>query len=388
MEQKKTPPTAEEWLIRSCSADFSDESRKELNDWLSASADNLASYRQLKVLWERSGGTLMDNPQEMEAAWQKFLLTVHPKVRQIAPRRFYFLRIAAAITLLAGLTATILWLMPDRMQTGGLISDYEPANSYIITPDGEKVILPAEQSEIRYDSLPGRHSDPGTIRAQSDADPALLELVVPRNRRITLVLSDGSRIWLNSESRLRYPEYFAGATRNVSLIGEGFFEVQKDAGKPFIVTTDKMNIEVLGTTFNVSAYANDGQVSATLVEGSVSVQETGSTESLLLKPNERAVYSIENKSITITPTDTELYTSWTRGYLKFASETLGEVMSKLVRSYGIGIIITDPSLESYRFSGKLGLQENLEQVLKVIQMTAPLKYHEENGTILIQTINE
>lgn len=388
MRNKIKPKTTEEWFIGSSSSELSDASRKALIDWLEADPAHLAEYRKHKEIWDRSARVLAQNPEEFEASWQRFLNKIHQESKPVRTRRFFVLRIAASLALIAGLTATLVWLVPGNRPEQALVTQYEPENSYIITPDGGKVIIADDQTEIRYDSLAAKRLDWKSKDNPVQSDPRMMELVVPRSRRITIVLADGSRVWLNSESRMQYPEYFSGTTRTVNLEGEAFFDVQKAEGKSFVVTTRKMSIEVLGTTFNVTAYADADQISATLVEGSVEVKENGSTAVQVLKPSQRAVYSCENKTIDIHDTDTELYTSWIHGYLKFASESLDQVIRKLVRSYGISMKITDPSLKDYKFSGKLDLQETVNQVLNVIQLAAPLEYREENGTILILNKNE
>jgi transmembrane sensor len=388
MGNKNRTTSAEQWVIRSMASELSDSSRKELIDWLAADPKNRQDYDQLRDIWSRSGRALNTNPEQVEESWQRFLQSVQKQPQPGRKRRFPFLRIAAALALLAGLTATLVWLIPESNPETVQIADCEPNNSYIITPQGEKVILASDLTEIRYDSL--YPSDRGSVnsKAANQNEPAMLELVVPRNRRITLVLSDGSKVWLNSESRLRYPEFFAENTRMVSLVGEAFFDVRKSDGMPFVVKTSEISVEVMGTTFNVTAYADENQISTTLVEGSVRVMEKDAITSCLLKPGERAVFSNDSKTFSVAETDTELYTSWINGYLKFSSESLEQVIHKLVRSYGIEMKIGDLALREYKFSGKLDLKETVSQVLDVVQLAAPLQYHEENGTILILNKNE
>jgi transmembrane sensor len=388
MGHKTKTTSAEEWIIRSMASDLSDTTRKELIDWLAADPDNRKDYDKLREIWNRSGQVLNAKPENTEQSWQRFLQTVQKHPQPTRNRKFPFLRIAAALALMVGLTATLIWLIPGNQPEVAQIAEYEPENSYIITPHGEKVILASSLAEIRYDTLSLSAKGSENPEFTNRNEPAMLELVVPRNRRITLILSDGSKVWLNSESRLRYPEYFKDNSRMVSLMGEAYFDVRKEDGKPFIVSASEVNIEVLGTTFNVSAYADEQEISTTLVEGSVKVMEKGAKTSHLLGPNERSVFSSVSKTFSVAETDTELYTSWIHGYLKFSSESLDQVIHKLVRSYGVEMKIGDLALREYKFSGKLDLKETVSQVLDVIQLAAPLEYHDENGTIIILNKNE
>jgi transmembrane sensor len=388
MGHKTKTTSAEEWIIRSMASDLSDTTRKELIDWLAADPDNRKDYDKLREIWNRSGQVLNAKPENTEQSWQRFLQTVQKHPQPTRNRKFPFLRIAAALALMVGLTATLIWLIPGNQPEVAQIAEYEPENSYIITPHGEKVILASSLAEIRYDTLSLSAKGSENPEFTNRNEPAMLELVVPRNRRITLILSDGSKVWLNSESRLRYPEYFKDNSRMVSLMGEAYFDVRKEDGRPFIVSASEVNIEVLGTTFNVTAYADEQQISTTLVEGSVKVMENGASASHLLNPGERAVFFNESKTFSVAETDTELYTSWIHGYLKFSSESLDQVIHKLVRSYGVEMKIGDLALREYKFSGKLDLKETVSQVLDVIQLAAPLEYHDENGTIIILNKNE
>jgi len=387
MGNNKKTQLSKDWIIRSFSSELSDHERKQLVEWLESDPENLAGYLRLKTIWDESAQLQVNNKKDFEQSWNRFRNTIRHAKHPNRTRRLVVFRIAASVALVAGLTATLLWLVPAKQEELAVAKEIATDQSYIITANGEKVIIADEQTEVRYDSLAASRNA-GIAEGQPLADPQMLELVVPRSRRITLVLADGSKVWLNSESRLRYPEYFVGNTRSVSLEGEAFFDVTRSEGKSFVVETRKISVEVYGTTFNVTAYADEEQISATLVEGSVAVRENGALDTRMLKPSQRAVYSVENKTFTVGDTDTELYTSWIHGYLKFSSESLQQVIQKLTRSYGISMEINDPVLREHKFSGKLFLQESAIDVLKVIQLAAPMDYREENGKIIILNKNE
>ncbi len=372
-----------ELIIRSLDSDASISDRQRLAEWLAMDPIHQTEYNKLKAIWDRSGQVLGGPPTELEEAWQRFLDTVNGIRKPVRRRNLIFLKVAASVALVAGLTAMIWWLVPGTGEKPMAAIPTDTCNPYIITATGEKVILADDQTEIRYDSLTGFAEAIQDQSAVKKSEPAMLELVVPRSRRITLVLADGTKVWLNSESRLRYPEFFDGPARTVNLEGEAFFDVTKVAGTSFIVTTREINIEVLGTAFDVAAYADDEQVSATLVEGSVQIRTHDATGTWLLKPSQRAVYDSESHTVAVADTDTDLYTSWIRGYLTFESESLEQVIQKLVRNYGIPMLLTDPALKEFKFSGKLDMQETVDQVLNIIRLAAPLDYQESNGKILI-----
>lgn len=370
-------------IIRSFDNFLTEDEQIVLREWLESNPANRDEYYQLLTLWNQSAIPSQSLDAELEEAWIEFKkrMSFGNRKRHTAGR--FWLRAAASLILIAGLVGGSTWFLLRDQPVETTLSALEPDTPYIITPKGEKLILGADQTEIRYDhpttSVPGSES----LGELSEREPCLLELVVPRSRRINLVLSDGTKVWLNSESRFTYPEYFTQKNRQVKLEGEAYFDVAHSEQDTFIVETEKLRIEVMGTQFNVTAYHADGQTSTTLVDGSVRVidHKTHNTRELL--PGERALFPFNTGILEVALTDIELYTSWINGYLKFNSESLDQVVRKLERNYSIPILITDPALKIYQFSGKLGLQETIEQVMEVICLTAPLKYQESNGEILI-----
>lgn len=197
----------------------------------------------------------------------------------------------------------------------------------------------------------------------------------PEGARTSFVLPDGSTGWLNSGSELSYPVSFKHM-REVKLVGEAFFHVKKQHGEKFRVRTNGLTVQVLGTQFNVSAYADDKQQSVVLMEGSVQILDKNEQPSYLMKPDERFVYNLaENKAI-VSEVDAQELTSWTDGLLQFRGESLEEVMRKLARWYNVDIEIRDPRLREYSFKATFK-DEQIEEILRMIALTTPMKYRIE-----------
>jgi ferric-dicitrate binding protein FerR (iron transport regulator) len=199
------------------------------------------------------------------------------------------------------------------------------------------------------------------------------EILVPLGERKFIALCDGTRVWLNSGTTLRYPPVFSGDTRMVFLKGEAYFDVVPDQSRPFNVNAEELNIEVLGTQFNVSAYPEDQEFLVTLEEGSVEASQPGCKGSVILKPGEQAIYSQKTQSIISRPVDTGLFTSWKENELRFENAQLAEIIKKMERWYDVEITTTESVdlAERYTMSIK---DESLKEILDALTLVTDMKY--------------
>lgn len=252
-----------------------------------------------------------------------------------------------------------------------------PGYSTLILSDGSNVQIPDKKSEIEYKSngqIVINKKD--TVHSPSTTtDQNFNELFVPYGRNASIKLPDGTLAHLNAGSRLVYPSKFEGSQRTVSLIGEGYFEVVHNTKMPFIVKTEELNIEVLGTKFDLSAYPTDKIVETILVEGKVKISKPGfhlGSKDYILEPNQRAAFNIDTKETNISNVDVENYVSWHKGYMIFETQELNRVIKKLERYYNIRIGLVDPTLGFLRITGKLELKEDKESVLNIFAKAASL----------------
>ena len=189
----------------------------------------------------------------------------------------------------------------------------------------------------------GTKADFSKIKTTSD-EPEMKTISTPRGKDYELVLSDGTVVLLNADSKITFPTRFTGDKRTVKLVGEAYFKVSKNKHRPFIVETGNLYTKVLGTEFNLKAYPHS-DVNVTLIKGSVAVNAEG--KEVMLKPGENAEYS-ENKDIEVTTVDTEGYIQWKDGYFYFDNVPLIDVVRDLGRWYNVNIEIRNNSLMSYR----------------------------------------
>ena len=256
-------------------------------------------------------------------------------------------------------------------------------NAQLILGDGKNVAITEKESTVEYQA-DGRIiiNNRDTMTAKPDAhEPQLNQLVVPYGRNSSIKLPDGSTAFLNAGSRLVYPSFFDNDKREVYLIGEGYFEVIHNEQLPFVVKTNDLEVEVLGTQFNLSAYPSDNIIETVLVEGKVRVKETGFQllkKDYILLPNQRAAYNRENAETKIENVEVDNFVSWHLGFLNFESTDLNRIVKKLERYYNIRIRLDDPMLGMRSISGKLKLKENKENVLQVLANTASAELEKVN----------
>lgn len=211
------------------------------------------------------------------------------------------------------------------------------------------------------------------------------QLEVPCGQQAKLTLSDGTKIWLNSKSKLIYPDHFSGLMREVLLDGEGYFEVTHNEKNPFIVRTSTLKVKVLGTSFNVASYNNDNDMRLTLEKGSVSMLDPISNEEVVrVKPNEMVTFSKIDHHLTVKKVETDLYSSWRNGQFKFRKLSFEEISKRLSRNYNVTIIFHNRFLKTAKFSGVFFNYEPLDLILRVLQTNTAFRYKIEKDTVTIK----
>jgi len=296
-------------LIRLFSGEADTVEKERIADWLDLSAENKKLYSDLREIWLSSGIQTNADDYHLEEAIQKFMNHVG-KIGMTPTRKINFngiLKYAAVVLLALSL----------------------PFSYYM-----------------------------GTRNSQIDGSVTTISCAY--GDKSTIVLPDNSHVWLNSGSKLAFNSNFRDG-RKVSLEGEAYFDVAKDKHHPFQVKTADVNIEVLGTKFNLKAYPDEKMVSTTLVEGSVKISSEYQNE--LMKPDQKMTFDKESKQMTVQElTDTSLETDWKDGRFVFRNETLAELKPKLERWFDVDIVFGDELVKNRRFTGVLGRESILEAV--------------------------
>ncbi len=212
------------------------------------------------------------------------------------------------------------------------------------------------------------------------------EITVPYGRNFQIILHDGSKVTLNAGSSLKYPiEFIKGKNREVFLTGEAFFEVEKNTNSPFIVNANDIEVTVLGTKFNVSNYPEDSKIKTVLVEGSIALNTTqnkNTTENIILKPEQKAIYSKKDKSIAVSNAKVDLYTSWMTGKVVFEHMPFKNIAKKLERHYNVKISNRNDLLGEEKFTASFDV-ESMEQVLTSFKTSYDFNFNIKNNIITI-----
>ncbi len=203
-------------------------------------------------------------------------------------------------------------------------------------------------------------------------------VIVPAGQRAELLLADGTKVWLNSRSTLKFPERFRKEARDVELDGEGYFEVTRKEGMPFTVHTSKYDVKVLGTEFNVRAYKEKGQFEASLLKGSVEVSGADKSQAVRLKPDEQ-VSADGDRLVRSAIGDKDCF-RWKEGLLCLDDESIGSLMEKLELYFDIDIVVRRPSLLKYRYTGKFRIDDGVEHILKVLRLKHRFTYSMDEGS--------
>ncbi|AZS28649.1 FecR family protein [Butyricimonas faecalis] len=209
------------------------------------------------------------------------------------------------------------------------------------------------------------------------------QLRVPRGEEFFLTLSDGTKIWVNADTEVRFPVKFVGNERKIFIKGEAFLEVAKDSVMPFKVVMPNNEVVVLGTSFDVKAYPDEKEDQVTLVSGNISVQSSVTAQNLLLSPGEQVIVDKMNGKMEKRIVDTDLYCSWREGKFIFKSSSLEYILNTLARMYDMNICWQDESLKEVSFSGEIKRYDQIDKLLKMIGLTDDVKFLIQGKNIIV-----
>ena len=221
---------------------------------------------------------------------------------------------------------------------------------------------------------------------QSQSEESKLVAVTARDEVKELMLPDGTKVWLNKHTTLKYPREFSEKGRNVYMEGEAYFEVAKDKDKPFIVKTKEQSIEALGTKFNVSAYPTDSLLTTTLLEGSVLLTTQNLLHPTVLKPNEQFVYNKRTRSALLQQVDANRFVSWTTGYYYFPEQSLEAILYRLSHVYGVQFTVKSEALKRRTFTGTFYRGQSIKDIMEIIHLSIPVRYKIDDHHVTISEI--
>lgn len=329
-----------------------------------------------------------DNAKVKDTIWKM----VSRRTTRVLPRYFNWRVAASSAAVIIGLLVVGYVYFQN---SGQLQKDQLPQNAITLEmEDGSVRIIEENSSATLTDgkgTVLGQQKGNEIVYSDAEVGDELVynTLKVPFGKRFELSLSDGTKAYLNAGSSLKYPvKFLRDLDRNVYITGEAFLEVAKDAKRPFIVNTEKMNVRVLGTKFNVSSYPEDDNSEVVLVEGAVSLYKAhvdyDPSKEVLLKPGYKGSYSKKSNEISKDSVITSLYTSWMKGELIFRNMSFNNIIKKLERHYNVAIENNNTALGAKKFNANFG-EAPLEKVLQELRANYGVEYTiNDQGDITIQ----
>ncbi|MEQ2977384.1 MULTISPECIES: FecR family protein [Butyricimonas] len=365
--------------------------REELNDeevtaWLKEKdhvelLDEIAAIRQ-----KLSGQSYGENDEE------EFLHLEKNIYEQKSRRMTLRWSIAASIILLVGLfvgrTINGVRDMHEEQELAKNVMQPGTLKAVLMMADGKEVVLEQGQNLniLLNERVRVATSNRGIVYEEHGKGVVTEEynkLTTPIGGEYSLVLSDGTKVFLNADSELKYPVEFSDGKRIVDLKGEAYFEVHKDSLRPFVVRVNGAEVTVLGTSFNVNTYGDDGQIYTTLVNGAVRVSSVKNGQAEVLKPGMQSVMDVQSGQLTVREVDVEPYVAWREGRFVFRAMTLDLIMRQLQRWYDFEVFYQNPELKDYEFRGVIKRDMDLDKVLSVIKVTTNVDFEVKGKVITI-----
>lgn len=376
-----------EWFGAYCAGKLEQQEAESLKCWLDESAENRKTFekylRIVKFYRMEEGEWFISDSK----AWNVICRKIH---KNRIKRLFrYYSAIAAMFVMLWGIGWLYLFSgISVRVPVVAETILPGTTKATLVLADGSKVDLTCpdlkevkeEEMLIENDSVVGLQYD----RVDFQKKQLVWHTIkVPVTGEYHFILSDGTKVWMNSASELRFPVSFVGDTREVYTEGEVYFEVEHNVLQPFIVHSSGVRLEVLGTKFNVCSYEGTGKVVTTLAQGSVNVVYAG--QSTLLEPGYQAVTDRETKVTECLKVNADMYISWIKGIFEYENMSLSEIAGQLSRWYDVHFIFADTAFKSRCFTGIAKRYESLNEVLKIVEKTTDVSFRIEGKKIIVQS---
>lgn len=366
---------------------MTEEEKASLDEWVRENPDGEFYVRQLRryAFTEKQMDTF--ERIDKEKAWGRIAGEAFSRRRRSRRLRYWWTA-SAAVVLFAVMAGLWEWreraaedaesgkiaanaILPGSQKAVWLLPD----GSWMeLEEDGQRTVTGEDGSVLGLDSA-------NTLVVRRGKAQGWSAIRVPRGGEYRVVLADGTKVWVNSESELSFPLRFDGGERVVRLNGEAYFDVRRDTARPFVVETGQSAVRVLGTSFNVCSYEEDGVEQTTLVSGSVEVDYGG--RRYRLEPGEQ-LETAEGKEPVVRKVKTRLFTSWKDGMFRFADMPLAELTVKLSRWYNVNFVFEDEVSKKSRFSGAVWKDVDFYEFLDLIESTTHVHFEVRQDTVLIR----
>ena len=372
-------------ILKERFAGLTESERSQLSSWRQESPEHERLYAHLS-----SKDFSEDLSRYGQIDVERGLQEYHRRYAHTTPRRRLGYRygwVAAVVILMIGIPAFFFY-KADRSVASERI---EPISSkaVLVLGGGERIDLTVKEADV-FEQGNASVRNNGTELQYVASDTLVKEeqvryneLIIPKGGEFTLVLADGTKIWLNSQTKIKYPVTFAQGGRDVYLEGEAYFEVAKDKDKPFIVETQEQSIEALGTKFNVTAYPEDSLLVTTLLEGAVRLTNHTASGATVLQPDEQLIYNKNTQSMLQQRVDAAQYASWTTGYYYFPEQSLEAILYRLSHVYGVRFTVQSEALNRRMFTGTFYRGQSMKEIMEIIRLAIPIRYEIDDHHVII-----
>lgn len=392
-----------ELVFKSIRGDISSEEQEVLSEWINRSEENRVLYKKLTTTENLKRHYGAYSRIKKEEAWERLSDTLPFEEEQ--PEKIRRMSWLYASAVIAVVLITSLVFLLEKGETAGqkeiVAAADAPLPAEIVHGTSKAMLYTADGNAVSLEDNDTIISETGVqlinekrtlsyVREGAGEEPdkskaELNRLVTPKGGEYKLVLSDGTRVWLNADSEFKYPSTFGSEKeRIVFLEGEAYFDVAENKAAPFIVKTQNMDVKALGTSFNVMAYKNTVLNQATLVEGKVQVsvkkgEET--VEDVLLNPNMQAEFDLNSKSIRSRRVDVSQYIAWKNGLFSFNDQRLEEILVMLSRWYDFEVVFKNEEVKNIRLTGEMKRFESFLTILELIRINSGVRFEVENRTL-------
>ena len=385
IKMERTERIARLISARMLGQELTEEEKRELDDWLGeeqANKDLLEEVRSLR-------GVRQFVQLEQEGYGEQMAAAFAERCRggkRRSLRRIVLAAVGSAAAVVVLVVGVWMWTGEEGRSLPEVVAVVEDSLSIqrvgtvLTLASGERIDLKQEETEKAATRQRGERVIPAERMAKEHPE-AYHTLSVPAGGEFQYVLADGTKVWLNSDSELRFPTSFTGDERRVYLKGEAFFDVVKDSGKQFVVALPEGDIKVYGTRFCITDYGNK-PMSAVLTRGSIGFTTTGGEE-VRLKPADRLTYEATEGVLKVEQVDSTLYMSWINKMFVFKGQPLGEIMETLSRWYDLDCVFASEDLKQVRLSGRLNRYQNIQVLLKTYEGIAGLRFEIEGRQVFI-----
>lgn len=376
--------------------------QKKLDQWKNENPDNLELYNNILTSGGFDSYETETKHFDADKAYSKVQFRINAKKRRSF--RFYVLQYAAIFILpfiIGGIIYKVI-LNQKNLERQQISSIIQPGTqkAELILHQGNVIDLANLRDtsiieiggniiQKKADMLNYARIDDAIDKEELvDKEELIYNTVkVPRGAEYNVTLADGTLVYLNSMSQLKFPVKFSGNLREVKLTGEAYFDVKENREKPFILKTLNATLEVLGTSFNVKAYENESIEAVTLEKGKVRVSSNLAGK-VILSPGYQSVIDCESNNISVKKVDPKLYTGWRNGKFYFHDNRLEDIMTTLMRWYDADVFYYNPSVKDLKFSGSLGRYEEINSIIDIIALTNEVKVEINGKTIVFYEKSE